>query len=128
MSNSNNKRVTTQTLYETMTEGFHTFDKRLSSIERDVRGTNGEGLWDVLKTMRKEYREGSERHRDEHRRLWERLTKIEQRGITHEAQDEGIASARSIGRRKAEVWLWPAVAALIGSMQVVNIVIQLGSS
>jgi len=126
------QRVTTQQLHDTLTEGFHSIDKRLSTLERDVQGSNGEGLWDMIKQLRKEYREGAERHREEHRRMWERITEVEGRVYQHSGIQQGEQSgaqgrrARREGdRRSIEVWLFGsvlAVVALLQGLQVIGVV------
>jgi len=132
------QRVTTQQLHDTLTEGFHSIDKRLSTLERDVQGSNGEGLWDMIKQLRKEYREGAERHREEHRRMWERITEIERRGVHHRAETQGEKHAhaeakddahgsREEGRRRVEV-VGGLVVAGLAALQITTIIMQWGGS
>jgi len=132
-------RITTQQLYDVITRGLDKLSDRLQEVEtqsadlrRSVHGTNGEGLWDILRSMREEARRATEEHREEHRRLWERITEVEGRVYQHSGIQQGEQSGaqgrrarREGGRRSIEVWLFGsvlAVVALLQGLQVIGVV------
>lgn len=98
---SSGQRVTTQQLHSEMREGFGQMDKRLSALERDVQGNNGEGLWDVLKGIRAEIR-----------KLWVEVTAMKESAAEHHGEHDGTQAAKAARkaanetrRRNVEVWI-----------------------
>jgi len=131
-------RVTTQELHDTIHEKLDSLihrvsklEERTSLIERDVQGNNGEGLWDVMKSLRSEYRKDIQGHREEHRRLWERLTHVEESAEKHFSSEEGARQEshgrqqkawkdRSERRRRFEVWALGGVAIVVAVLQFID--------